>query len=73
MARAMTSCLLLAFQVEGRQIVKVERLEKDGCLAPLQETFVRSGELFSAAVVRQVSRSQRVRSQMIDHTILRPS
>lgn len=38
-----TSCLLLAVQADGADIRTVEGLEKDGCLDPLQEAFIRYG------------------------------
>ena len=37
---AVNSCLVLAPQVEGREIVTVEGLMKDGKLDPLQESFM---------------------------------
>ncbi|MEE9284971.1 MAG: (2Fe-2S)-binding protein [Dehalococcoidia bacterium] len=41
--RAVTSCLMLAVQADGKSIVTIEGLEQDGKLHPLQEAFVSFG------------------------------
>ncbi len=41
--RAVNSCLVLAAKVDGRSVVTVEGLEKDGLLDPLQEAFLDAG------------------------------
>ena len=41
--RAVNSCLILAGQVEGAEIVTVEGLAKNGSLHPLQESFIKHG------------------------------
>ncbi len=38
-----SSCLLLAPQVDGEAITTIESLERDGALSPLQEAFLRYG------------------------------
>ncbi len=38
-----SSCLLLAAQVNGERITTVESLEQDGKLSPLQEAFLKFG------------------------------
>jgi carbon-monoxide dehydrogenase small subunit len=38
--RAVKSCAVLAVQTDGRQVMTVEGLEKDGKLHPLQDAFV---------------------------------
>ncbi len=38
-----SSCLLLAVQVDGERITTVESLEHDGKLSPLQEAFLKFG------------------------------
>ncbi len=37
------SCMILAFQADGRHVTTVEGLAKDGKLHPLQESFVKHG------------------------------
>jgi len=41
--KAVTSCLILAVEAHGREIVTVEGLAKDGQLHPLQQAFVEEG------------------------------
>jgi carbon-monoxide dehydrogenase small subunit len=41
--KAVNSCLILAGQVDGAEIVTVEGLEKNGSLHPLQENFIKHG------------------------------
>ena len=41
--RTASSCILLAVQADGRDIVTVEGLERDGKLNPVQEAFLRHG------------------------------
>jgi len=41
--KAVNSCLILAGQVEGAEIVTVEGLAKNGSLHPLQESFIKHG------------------------------
>jgi aerobic carbon-monoxide dehydrogenase small subunit len=43
--RPVTSCLLLAPEAEGRQVVTVEGLAQQGQLHPVQQTFVELGGL----------------------------
>ena len=43
--RAMNSCLLLAVDMEGHDIVTIEGLTPDDGLSPLQEAFVRHGAI----------------------------
>lgn len=38
--RVVKSCLVLAAQVDGRQVVTIEGLERDGSLHPIQEAFI---------------------------------
>jgi len=38
--RAVKSCLVLALQTEGRDILTIEGLNKDGALHPLQQAFI---------------------------------
>jgi aerobic carbon-monoxide dehydrogenase small subunit len=37
------SCLMLAAQLEGRAVVTIEGLERDGRLHPVQEAFIEKG------------------------------
>ena len=41
--RPVSSCLLLAPQVDDEAITTIESLERDGVLSPLQEAFLRHG------------------------------
>lgn len=41
--KAVNSCLILAGQVDGAEILTVEGLAQDGQLHPLQENFIRYG------------------------------
>jgi len=41
--RAMNSCLMLAVEVDGSEIITVEGLAIDGSLNPLQEAFLDTG------------------------------
>jgi carbon-monoxide dehydrogenase small subunit len=41
--RAVNACILLAAQCQGRTIVTIEGLRRDGGLHPLQEAFVEHG------------------------------
>ncbi len=41
--RAMNSCLMLAVEVDGSEILTVEGLATDGRLSPLQEAFLDTG------------------------------
>jgi len=41
--KAVNSCLILAVEAHGREIVTVEGLAKDGQLHPLQQAFVEEG------------------------------
>ena len=43
--RAVTSCLFLAVDAEGKDILTIEGLEKDGKLDPLQEAFIAVGAI----------------------------
>ncbi|MGE5632695.1 MAG: (2Fe-2S)-binding protein [Caulobacteraceae bacterium] len=40
---AVNSCLVMAAQIRGKEIITVEGLEKDGKLDELQEAFIRNG------------------------------
>lgn len=41
--KAVNSCLVLAGQCGGAEIITIEGIEKDGKLHPLQENFLKSG------------------------------
>lgn len=41
--KAVNSCLVLAPQVDGAEVVTIEGLEKNGQLHPLQENFLKHG------------------------------
>ncbi|MEW6507761.1 MAG: (2Fe-2S)-binding protein [Bacteroidota bacterium] len=41
--KAVNSCLVLAGQCDGAEIITIEGIEKDGKLHPLQENFLKSG------------------------------
>lgn len=41
--RAVNSCLVLAVEAEGRDVVTVEGLENDAGLSPIQEAFLAEG------------------------------
>ena len=43
--QAVHSCLVLAIQAEGCEVVTVEGLEKDGKLDPVQEAFMECGAI----------------------------
>ncbi len=43
--KAICSCLVLASQIQGKEIITIEGLEKDGELDPLQEAFVKHGAI----------------------------
>lgn len=43
--KPVTSCLVLALQAEGHQVMTVEGLGPDGELDPIQQAFVRRGAL----------------------------
>jgi carbon-monoxide dehydrogenase small subunit len=43
--RAVNSCLILAVEADGREILTIEGLAKNGTLHPLQETFVEYGAI----------------------------
>jgi carbon-monoxide dehydrogenase small subunit len=43
--KAVLSCQLLAFTADGRDIVTIEGLERNGSLDPLQEAFVEEGAI----------------------------
>lgn len=43
--KAVNSCLVLASQIRGKEILTVEGLEKDGQLDELQESFIRNGAI----------------------------
>jgi len=42
---AVNSCLILAPQVEGKEIITIEGLEKNGKLDPLQRAFISEGAI----------------------------
>lgn len=41
--KAVNSCLVLAFQIKGQEILTIEALEKDGQLDKLQHSFIQNG------------------------------
>ncbi|MBC7081949.1 MAG: (2Fe-2S)-binding protein [Firmicutes bacterium] len=41
--KPVNSCLMLAYQADGKQVVTIEGLERDGSLHPIQEAFVTEG------------------------------
>ncbi|GAB6154285.1 (2Fe-2S)-binding protein [Desulfosporosinus burensis] len=41
--KAVNSCLVLALQIRGQEILTIEALEKDGQLDKLQESFIQKG------------------------------
>lgn len=41
--QAVNSCLILAGQLEGKEIITIEGLAKDGELDPIQDAFVQEG------------------------------
>jgi len=43
--RAVKSCLILALQAQGKEVLTIEGLTKDGKLHPLQEAFVEYGAI----------------------------
>ncbi|MGC8569394.1 MAG: (2Fe-2S)-binding protein [Nitrososphaeria archaeon] len=43
--QAVTSCLVMISQVEGKQVITVEGLERNGALDPIQEAFIEEGAL----------------------------
>ncbi len=43
--QAVTSCLIMISQVEGKQITTAEGLERNGALDPIQEAFIEEGAL----------------------------
>lgn len=43
--KLVTSCLMLAVEAQGKEIITVEGLSKDGRLHPLQEAFVAHGAI----------------------------
>ncbi|NMB82410.1 MAG: (2Fe-2S)-binding protein [Ignavibacteria bacterium] len=43
--KAVNSCLVLAGQCDGAEIITIEGIEKEGMLHPLQENFLKSGAI----------------------------
>lgn len=43
--KAVNSCLMLAYQIDGCEILTIEGIETDGKLHPLQENFLKSGAI----------------------------
>ena len=41
--KAVNSCLVLVPEIDGREVITVEGLERDGRLQPLQESFIEKG------------------------------
>lgn len=41
--KAVNSCLVLVPEIDGRKVITVEGLERDGRLHPLQESFIEKG------------------------------
>ena len=44
-SKAVNSCLVLAYQVDGKQVLTIEGLSRDGELDPLQESFISEGAI----------------------------
>lgn len=44
-SKAVNSCLILAYQVDGKQVLTIEGLSRDGELDPLQESFISEGAI----------------------------
>ena len=43
--KAVNSCLVLAPEIDGKEVITVEGLERDGRLHPLQESFIEKGAI----------------------------
>lgn len=43
--KAVNSCLVLVPEIDGREVITVEGLERDGRLHPLQESFIEKGAI----------------------------
>lgn len=43
--RSVNSCLVLAAQVDGREVTTIEGLEKEGKVHPIQEAFIEEGAI----------------------------
>jgi aerobic-type carbon monoxide dehydrogenase small subunit (CoxS/CutS family) len=43
--RAISSCLMLAGQVQGKEVITIEGIEKDGELSRLQQNFISHGAI----------------------------
>jgi len=43
--KAVCSCMMLAGQVEGKEVITIEGIEKDGVLSPLQKNFIKYGAI----------------------------
>jgi carbon-monoxide dehydrogenase small subunit len=43
--KPVNSCLVLALEAEGKEIITIEGLEKDGKLHPIQESFIKNGAI----------------------------
>jgi len=43
--KAVCSCMMLAGQVEGKEVITIEGIEKDGELSPLQKNFIKYGAI----------------------------
>jgi carbon-monoxide dehydrogenase small subunit len=43
--RIVTSCLMLAPQIDGRQVTTIEGLQNNGSLDPVQQAFIETGGL----------------------------
>ena len=43
--KAVCSCLMLIGQVEGKDVITIEGIEKDGELSPLQKNFIKYGAI----------------------------
>jgi len=43
--QAVNSCLVLAAQIDGKEVITIEGLSQDGKLDPLQEAFVEEGAI----------------------------
>ncbi|MCX7876560.1 MAG: (2Fe-2S)-binding protein [Melioribacteraceae bacterium] len=43
--KAINSCLMLAYQVDGCNVITIEGISEDGKLHPLQENFLKTGAI----------------------------
>ncbi len=43
--KAVCSCMMLAGQVQGKEVITIEGIEKEGELSPLQKNFIKYGAI----------------------------